>query len=523
MPAPITTTSASSDRAGPLSQRSSPDEKYGPVGAVVAWLVRRPYQHTPPPRPRTLNTFVLLRRERVSSRRSRPLPRRSRRARALQAPLPIGRTRRARSSRRTAPSSSAIAWSRCSGPCSAPCRRWRCARACSSAGAGAEVPQVAGAHPQPAQPRPHRRAVVRDTCGRCCGPGAGLARRLADLVALVHGKKAELRSSATSCWSCARSRDGGARRDRDTRGPSRNPRAPRVPQLARLLELLEPLWQRRRASRCRSRRRSRRRRAAGRLAAGRGHAARAGAGGGVSSRRGARGAGEACWSTRDGKPLLASASARCSCAAPSPEAARGGLRARRRHQARARSTWRSRRWRSTGEADGVGRCSTRALRTRRGRRATGRSGGVERPFRGLASFGPEHAALFFGREEQAETLANRIRRDAFVTVTGPSGSGKTSLLRARRAAAVPDHAVVARAPGREAARKPRRAARRGDQRTLSAKTSCSRSSMAERRLARRLLARWSARSSRAGSESASTQSAGSQGLRTRASLRRRSS
>lgn len=54
----------------------------------------------------------------------------------------------------------------------------------------------------------------------------------------------------------------------------------------------------------------------------------------------------------------------------------------------------------------------------------------ERPYRGLASFGPEHAALFFGREEQTEALANRIRRHPIVTVTGPSGSGKTSLLRA---------------------------------------------------------------------------------------------
>ncbi|MFO0619303.1 MAG: AAA family ATPase [Polyangiaceae bacterium] len=53
-----------------------------------------------------------------------------------------------------------------------------------------------------------------------------------------------------------------------------------------------------------------------------------------------------------------------------------------------------------------------------------------KPYRGLASFGADDAALFFGREEQTEALANRIRRHGMLTVTGPSGSGKTSLLRA---------------------------------------------------------------------------------------------
>ncbi|MBW2528835.1 MAG: hypothetical protein JRI23_31960, partial [Deltaproteobacteria bacterium] len=56
------------------------------------------------------------------------------------------------------------------------------------------------------------------------------------------------------------------------------------------------------------------------------------------------------------------------------------------------------------------------------------SGGISRPYRGLASFSAAEAALFFGREEQAEALANRIRRHPMVTVTGSSGSGKSSLL-----------------------------------------------------------------------------------------------
>lgn len=74
-------------------------------------------------------------------------------------------------------------------------------------------------------------------------------------------------------------------------------------------------------------------------------------------------------------------------------------------------------------------------------------GGTTRPFRGLSSFGPEHAALFFGREEQTEALANRIRRQPFVTVTGPSGSGKTSLLRAGALPTLTDHVVALLRPG----------------------------------------------------------------------------
>jgi hypothetical protein len=77
-------------------------------------------------------------------------------------------------------------------------------------------------------------------------------------------------------------------------------------------------------------------------------------------------------------------------------------------------------------------------------------GGVnapQRPYRGLSSFGPSEAALFFGREDQAESLANRIRRCGFVTITGASGSGKTSLLRAGALPLLKEVMVVFVRPG----------------------------------------------------------------------------
>ena len=68
------------------------------------------------------------------------------------------------------------------------------------------------------------------------------------------------------------------------------------------------------------------------------------------------------------------------------------------------------------------------------RRAPGRPPAGPAPYRGLASFQPEDAAWFFGREELALHLARLATGPGVaglpLTVVGPSGSGKSSLLRA---------------------------------------------------------------------------------------------
>jgi WD40 repeat protein/transcriptional regulator with XRE-family HTH domain len=68
------------------------------------------------------------------------------------------------------------------------------------------------------------------------------------------------------------------------------------------------------------------------------------------------------------------------------------------------------------------------------RRAPGRPPAGPAPYRGLASFQPEDAAWFFGREELALHLVRLATGPSApglpLAVVGPSGSGKSSLLRA---------------------------------------------------------------------------------------------
>ena len=58
------------------------------------------------------------------------------------------------------------------------------------------------------------------------------------------------------------------------------------------------------------------------------------------------------------------------------------------------------------------------------------------PYLGLASYGEEHAGLFFGREALTGDLLRRLAAGRFLAVFGASGSGKSSLLRAGLLAAV---------------------------------------------------------------------------------------
>jgi serine/threonine protein kinase/WD40 repeat protein len=55
-------------------------------------------------------------------------------------------------------------------------------------------------------------------------------------------------------------------------------------------------------------------------------------------------------------------------------------------------------------------------------------GSAERPFRGLSSFGEQHAHLFFGREDEVAACVERLRDAGTMVVAGTSGAGKSSFL-----------------------------------------------------------------------------------------------
>jgi WD40 repeat protein/transcriptional regulator with XRE-family HTH domain len=80
------------------------------------------------------------------------------------------------------------------------------------------------------------------------------------------------------------------------------------------------------------------------------------------------------------------------------------------------------------------------------RRSPGRRSAETRaPYLGLASFQPEDAEWFFGRETLTAALTARVlgRRDeGILAVTGPSGSGKSSLLRAGLIPALPGPSLL---------------------------------------------------------------------------------
>jgi serine/threonine protein kinase len=52
------------------------------------------------------------------------------------------------------------------------------------------------------------------------------------------------------------------------------------------------------------------------------------------------------------------------------------------------------------------------------------------PYRGLSSFAADDAALFFGREREAEAFRNQLLVQPLMAVVGPSGAGKTSFVQA---------------------------------------------------------------------------------------------
>lgn len=68
------------------------------------------------------------------------------------------------------------------------------------------------------------------------------------------------------------------------------------------------------------------------------------------------------------------------------------------------------------------------------------------PYLGLTAFGTGDADRFFGRDDLAADIADRIRRQRVVGVFGPSGSGKSSLVHAGVLPALEDWTVITATP-----------------------------------------------------------------------------
>ena len=72
----------------------------------------------------------------------------------------------------------------------------------------------------------------------------------------------------------------------------------------------------------------------------------------------------------------------------------------------------------------------------------------QRPYPGLASFGPADAEYFFGREPEIETVIHAMRKFQMLAIIGPSGAGKTSFLRAGLLPTLPkDWCCIYTSPG----------------------------------------------------------------------------
>jgi len=80
-----------------------------------------------------------------------------------------------------------------------------------------------------------------------------------------------------------------------------------------------------------------------------------------------------------------------------------------------------------------------------------RGDGDESPFRGLSTFGEQHAHAFFGRDAEIEAFVERLRQNPILPVIGPSGAGKSSFVQAGVMPRLREHAswrMVSMRPGR---------------------------------------------------------------------------